>query len=205
MTAVILGTIFGDRLNLNGDQANLTVLQKRMAWAGIESRVIQISSKQELLDSGADYILLGHGSKAAWVSCETSWPTLASDFVAATQTTPGLAVGSGAKRVAEARGDELATLDAPISLFAVDRLEERELLGYKFSEVSPCDSMMVGKALATWLHGPLLAKNPELADQIIREILDSKGVAEATLMSNENTRKIDEILAGVWQLEKPKN
>lgn len=203
MTTVILGTVFGDRLNLNGDQANLAVLQKRLAWAGVDSEVVQIASKQELLVSGADYILLGHGSKAAWASCQGSWPTLATDFVAATQTTPGLAIGSGASRVVEARGDTLVSLHAPISLFAVDSLHGRELLGYKFSQVSPCDSMMVGKALVSWLHGPLLAKNPELADQVIREILRSRGEAEPSLLSNDNTRKIDEILAGVWRLEKP--
>jgi CobQ-like glutamine amidotransferase family enzyme len=203
MTAVKLGTIYGDRLNLNGDQANLAVLQKRLAWAGVDNQLIQISSKQELLESGAEYILLGHGSKAAWASCQASWPTLATDFVAATQTTPGLAIGSGASRVVEARGDALVSLDAQISLFAVDSLHGRELLGYKFSEVSPCDSMMVGKALVSWLHGPLLAKNPDLADQVIREILRSRGEAEPSLLSNDNTRKIDEILAGVWRLERP--
>jgi CobQ-like glutamine amidotransferase family enzyme len=57
-------------------------------------------------------------------------------------------------------------------------------------------------AILTWLHGPVLAKNPALADEVIRQIL---GGTEGTGLENENTRKIDEIVAGVWQLEKPQN
>ena len=203
MTNVNLTTIFGDRLNINGDQANLQVLQTRLRWAGVESEVTQITSPEQLSNSGADFILLGHGSKAAWASCLEQWPTLALDFIAATGSTLGLAVGSGASRAAETRGDHLTPLVRPVSRFAVDIVDGREILGYKFSEVSPHESKMLGNALLTWLHGPVLAKNPELADQFIRQILAAKGLPMSQSLANENTRKIDKILAGVWKLEKP--
>jgi CobQ-like glutamine amidotransferase family enzyme len=205
MTSVKLVSIFGDRLNINGDQANLTVLQKRLQWAGVTSQVIKVTSREQLLTSNADFILLGHGSRAAWASCENEWPTLASDFAVATQGTSGLAVGSGATKVSEQVEGELDELKEPLSTFAVDVVDGRELLGYKYSEVTPAASRRVGRALLTWLHGPVLAKNPELADQIIVEIIQSKGQEVPASLANENTRKIDEILASVWQLEKPQS
>jgi len=203
MSEIRLVTVFGDRLNLNGDQANLFVLQQRLKWLGFGSEVISVASAKELASAQGHFVLLGHGSRAAWASCDGEWPTLVADVVAACQTTRGLAVGSGASRVAlELEGEQK---DQTISEFAVDELDGELLLGYKFSEIANAQTRRFGFGLMTWLHGPILAKNPALADSFIVDILNAAGLAAPESLSNENTRKIDEILAGVWQLEKPQN
>ncbi|MEO0024581.1 MAG: hypothetical protein RL196_1022 [Actinomycetota bacterium] len=205
MSAIRLTTLLGDQFNINGDQANLLVLQKRLAWLGFASEVISVASSDQLVASEAHFVLLGHGSLAANKSALSTWPSMAEDFLDATQKLPGLAVGSGASSISAAAGFSLSRLDEPISEFATEALDDLELLGYKFADVTPAVTHMVNEAVVTWLHGPILAKNPRLADALIIRILNAAGKEHPTISSNENTRKIDEILAGVWRLEKPQS
>jgi len=210
MTIIKFASIFSDRLNLNGDQANLFVLQQRLKWAGFASEIVNITSAQQLRSTEVDLILLGHGSLAAWASCEAQWPDLAADFISATAATAGLAIGSGATRVAKANGAHIAFLEQPTSEFVTEIFDGQEILGYKFADVAPNSTTKIGNAIVTWLHGPLLAKNPAMADGLIRSIFKArKAVANLdhfeNASRNENTRRIEELVAGVWQLEKPKN
>lgn len=200
-----LATLLGDQFNINGDQANLLVLQKRLTWLGFASEVISVASSDQLVASEAHFVLLGHGSLAANKSASSTWPSMAEDFLSLTRKLPGLAVGSGASSISAAAGSSLSRLDEPISEFATEALDDLELLGYKFADVTPAITHMVNEAVVTWLHGPILAKNPRLADALIIKILKAAGEEHPTISSNENTRKIDEILAGVWRLEKPQN
>ncbi len=205
MSKIKLITLLGEQFNINGDQGNLLVLQKRLAWLGFESEILSVSSSAELFGATGHFVLLGHGSLAANKSAASSWPSMAEDFITATKTLPGLAVGSGASKVATSAGLHLKQLAEPVSEFATEHLNEFELLGYKFADAQPAVTHQVNNAIVTWMHGPLLAKNPELADAMIRRILTAAGITAPESLSNENTRKIDEILAGVWQLEKPQN
>ena len=205
MTKIKLATVCADRLNILGDQGNIFVLQKRLAWLGFETEVISVSSKEELVASGAHFFLLGRGSQAAWKSVLRQWPTVAADFIAATVKLPGIAVNDGAAAIAKISGLANKPIKEQVSEFAVDILEGRELLGYRFANVTHANTTRVNRAILTWMHGPLLAKNPALADEIILEILTAAKLSVPASLENENTRKIDEILAGVWQLEKPQS
>ena len=205
MTKIKLATVCADRLNILGDQGNIFVLQKRLAWLGFETEAISVSSKEELVASGAHFFLLGRGSQAAWKSVLRQWPTVAADFIAATVKLPGIAVNDGAAAIAKISGLANKPIKEQVSEFAVDILEGRELLGYRFANVTNANTTRVNRAILTWMHGPLLAKNPALADEIILEILTAAKLSVPASFENENTRKIDEILAGVWQLEKPQS
>ena len=191
MTALVFASIFADSLNLNGDQANLFVLQQRLKWAGHSSTIAPVSSLAELEQSKADFLFLGHGSIAAWKACEAQWPSLAKDFLTFSNSRSALAVSSGADRVLAASGAQPAVLDASVSEFCLDDFDSQKILGYKNTS---------SIANSTLRHGPVLAKNPAVADAILSDLLaiSPKGLA------NENTRKIDEIVAGVWHLEMPK-
>lgn len=202
MKTLKLVSIFGDRLNLNGDQANLFILQQRLKWAGITSEVLTVSSQSELDSADADFLFIGHGSLAAWQSCLKDWPDLASAFLTSSRSVPAFAVASGADEVIGVTGNKRSKLAQTFSEFCVDQFEGRDLLGYKNTTTAENTTVRINQAMLTWLHGPVLAKNPAMADEIIRQIL---GGAEVAGLENENTRKIDEIVAGVWQLEKPQN
>ena len=116
MRTLKLVSIFGDRLNLNGDQANLFILQQRLKWAGFDSKIAIVSNQSELDAAEADFLFLGHGSLAAWKSCTTDWPDLATGFSQASTQIVSMAVASGADLVfaaGESRQIELAQAKLP--------------------------------------------------------------------------------------------
>lgn len=203
MTHLVLATVFADRLNLNADQANLFVLQQRLKWAGHSSSIVSVSSQAELSASKANFLLLGHGSLAAWQACLSDWPNLAQDFLDFAVNHAALAVASGADQVAQAPAKSVQPEKLPrtVSEFCLEGFEGLRVLGYKNTSTKINQTMRIHSAIVTWLHGPLLAKNPALADSIICDLLNLSNEE----LKNENTRKIDEIVAGVWQLESPKN
>lgn len=198
MTAIQLASLFTDRLNLNGDQANLFVIQKRLSWLGFESEIKDVRSAAQLAVSNASFLFLGHGSLAAWEACLGEWPTLSQDFLAATASTAAMAVASASDLLLQAATGVAPEFGPNMSAFEVEKLGELSVLGYKNTSQLHSESQQVGNLLLTWLHGPLLAKNPSVADEQIRRILGASAPGD---LSNANTRKIDEIVAGIWKLE----
>jgi CobQ-like glutamine amidotransferase family enzyme len=59
-----LGAISPTHLNLNGDLGNLLVLNKRLEWRNVASSIEHLNGSEDLNDF--DFILVGHGSNAAW-------------------------------------------------------------------------------------------------------------------------------------------
>jgi CobQ-like glutamine amidotransferase family enzyme len=166
-----VATFFGSRLNLNGDQANLQVLQTRARAYGFELEVNNFELPEGA--SGADLIFIGHGSIAAWQSIKEEF--LALEGVLENHLV--LAIGSGAERVAQALGTE-TTRGERVSKFVEHQIslagKTQNVVGYENSETRGIDTRFVGKCLLTLLHGPVLAKNPDLADFLLGEMLKQK-------------------------------
>jgi len=83
-----LGSLFPEDLNLNGDQANLLVLKKRLELRGVSSLVVDIPLNK--IDD-VDFLFLGHGSIAAWEFISRSEPRLfaqLSSFVESSTANP---------------------------------------------------------------------------------------------------------------------
>lgn len=170
---VKLGRYFADRLNLNGDQANVSVLATRAAAYGLEVEVSDISSDADL--AGLDLVFIGHGSIAAWASIQG-----AEEFLAAVAKTEilCLAIGSGAERFAAANNLMVATGERN-SRFEEHRLDigdrDFELVGYANTTTADLGTKWTGHAILSTLHGPLLAKNPDLADWLLEEFVKRRG------------------------------
>jgi CobQ-like glutamine amidotransferase family enzyme len=168
-----VATFFGSRLNLNGDQANLHVLQTRARSYGFELEVTNFEVPDGA--SGADLVFIGHGSIAAWQSIQEEFGALEGLL----ENHLVLAIGSGAERVAQALGIE-TTRGERVSKFVEHQLslagKTQKLVGYENSETRGIDTRFVGKRLLTLLHGPVLAKNPDLADFLLGEMLKPKGL-----------------------------
>jgi CobQ-like glutamine amidotransferase family enzyme len=168
-----LGSYYADRLNLNGDQANIPVLAKRAAAYGLAAEVSDVFSKADL--DGVDLLVIGHGSIAAWASIQG-----AEDFLAAVAKTGilCLAIGSGAERFAAANNLSVVSGERS-SRFEEHHLQfgERdfELVGYANTTTTDLKSKWFGNAILTTLHGPLLAKNPEFADWLLEEVAKRQG------------------------------
>jgi len=167
-------TLFPDRLNLNGDQANILVLQKRLEWQGIDSQVVELSTEKDLEKLSVDFsnepsekfLLVGHGSIAAMQSFAPMHDTARSAVLElATAGLPGMAVGSGYELLVPefSRGARLSNYaDIP----AADGLPR--IYGYVNSDTDLALVSTLGDSfICTMVHGPVLARTPELADILL--------------------------------------
>lgn len=169
---LVIGSLYADRLNLNGDQGNIRVLQRRAAASAIEVEVVEVRTKQDL--NGVDLFFVGHGSIAAWRSI----PEAAEVFQAArAYGLLTLAVAFGAERVADAQGLSVKHGER-VSKFETHRLKlgatAIDLVGYVNSSAD-LKSVVFENCVLTTLHGPVLAKNPALADWLLEEAVSRSG------------------------------
>lgn len=206
MKTVNILVLWPHHLNLNGDTANAGVLARRLNWYGVSSTIEFLDVDDELPSTRPDFILLGHGSEAAWRSLgaamEKSWPTISAWLEAGTF---GLAVNSG---------QELLHTDATrlfagqlehgdrVSKFAIadghEFAHESRALGYRNSTSNAPLIERHKNFIGTQLHGPILAKNAWLADWIIAGLV---GELQPTTDGQVSLRLAAELEAGIWALE----
>jgi len=183
--AIRLGAISPTHLNLNGDLGNLLVLKKRLEWRKVESSIEHLNGSEDL--NGFDYILVGHGSNAAWKQLLDSRSDLLDKLVAHVESDGALlAVASAADRLQPLLTGVEVTFGDRVSEF----LDVVGVVGYKNSGSKGENLSWHKNALLTQLHGPVLAKNPDLAD----EIISSNGWADIALRSQE-LDAVDELAA----------
>ena len=203
--------LFPRHLNLNGDLANAGILAKRAGWYGIDVSVTLIDFDDEAPES-TDLIILGHGSPSAWSQIEAEGSkqlTWFSDQI--DRDVPVLSVASGYEFLARRGcfGKDLATLCAADgerrSKFAVFEAElfgeRRETLGYLNSQSLLPLVAQNGSVIGTLLHGPFLAKNPEVADQLLAQISAST-LTPGSEQSKTQLNRIRALVEQVWKLER---
>lgn len=155
-------TLFPEELNLNGDQANLIILAKRLSWQQVSVDIHPINNSR-ILD--ADLVFVGHGSVAAWNAIETKEPELFSILAELVNGGANVfAVASGAVRLAKALGIEVNEAEHRSEFVSYE-----QVIGYLNSSSSFEPVVRVKNSILTLLHGPVLAKNPVFADQICIE------------------------------------
>lgn len=198
-----LVSLYANHLNLNGDQANLVVMQKRHEWRG-GTVVHHVVEKGQDIPLDADLIFLGHGSMAAWNDIDQDLIRLAPQISAC--------IASGSAFMAVATGYERAiklgifegSLEPSerISKFEIVQLGDIEVLGYLNAASNAPVIQKSGLRIGTQLHGPVFAKNPSLVDSYLAEIIAGKG---ADFDKNENSSalfaRVDSIIESVWELE----
>jgi CobQ-like glutamine amidotransferase family enzyme len=171
--------LYPEHLNLNGDRGNLQVLEKRLGWAAVEVQSFTHKPGQPLPATAPDFVLLGHGSAAAWRQIYSDLrkisPTLQAWLEGGTQV---LAVSSG---FAAMHGLLTDLPDSVQRVARISKFEEAEsagfvAVGYRNSDLDLPALLVRGSFVGTLLHGPLLAKNEALADSIIEKLLIRAGV-----------------------------
>jgi hypothetical protein len=154
--------LYPNHLNLNGDHANLLVLKKRLEWRGVKAEIVEVVRPVDL--HSFDLVLLGHGSAAAWAEIGIIDPNLVAKIARLVESNfPVLAVSSGYVNLIEELDSNATEHGEHISKFA--RVDET--VGYVNSDSQVAEIIWRGNSLLTLLHGPVLAKNPKLADEII--------------------------------------
>ena len=169
--------LYPEHLNLNGDRGNLLVLQRRLEWAHIPVQSFAHRAGQPLPATRPDFILLGHGSPAAWRQIYTDLarivPQLEEWMLQGTQL---LAVSSGFAALHGLIKSLPASIERRerVSKFVSVETESPVVVGYLNSDLDLVAYSQFGNLIGTLLHGPLLAKNVELADVIIGRILETR-------------------------------
>lgn len=195
--------LFPRHLNLNGDFGNIEVLRQRAIWLGFQVETALVEPG-ESIPTDADFVLVGHGSKAAWQSLQESLPvTLDTLKRPEFDSCHLLAVASGYEKCIEA-GIFQGSLEPTerISKFEIVELPGEKVLGYKNS-ISSCDDYQVrGLKVGTQLHGPLFAKNPQIADRIINAIAQKKSLLPKSNQRNQKQLdRVNNLVGAVWALE----
>lgn len=169
--------LYPEHLNLNGDRGNLLVLQRRLEWAQVAVQTFAHRAGQPLPATRPDFVLLGHGSTAAWRQIYSDLARVVpqlEDWMQ--QGTQLMAVSSGFAALHGLSKDLPASIERRerVSNFVSVATENSTVVGYLNSDLELEPFMQSGNFMATMLHGPLLAKNVDLADEIIERMLQAK-------------------------------
>lgn len=183
MSKVIrLAALYPNHLNLNGDLANLAVLQKRLDWHGVEAEVVYVKKSTDL--TKFDVVLLGHGSRDAWAQLKDIDPELIPSVAALVLSgTKVMAVSSGYEILSEAIEGVVVKHSERVSEFR----NHDGIVGYVNSEAELEPIRWIQNSLFTLFHGPVFAKNPDLADEFLGSLI------EGLEPKNEHFSRISEL------------
>jgi CobQ-like glutamine amidotransferase family enzyme len=177
-----LAALYPNHLNLNGDLANLAVLQKRLEWYGLDAEVVYVEKSTDL--TKFDVVLLGHGSRDAWAQLENIDPELIPSVAALVLSgTRVMAVSSGYEILIEAIEGLVVKHSERVSEFK----DHDGIVGYVNSEAELEPIRWIQNSLFTLFHGPVFAKNPDLADKFLGSLI------EGLDPKNEHFSKISEL------------
>ena len=175
--------LYPKHLDLNGDHGNLLVLQKRLQWRGVQADVIPVVKPQSLDEF--DFVLLGHGTKDAWSEVLRLDPELLTNLAKlARNGKPVLAISSGYEFLIE----ELEATQARHGEHFSEFRNIDEIVGYVNTSVLLPEMRTIAQTTLTLFHGPVLAKNPDLADKII----SAAGWCDVSIV-NDQLHAVDEL------------
>jgi lipid II isoglutaminyl synthase (glutamine-hydrolysing) len=199
-----LGLLFPEHLNLNGDFGNLEVLSRQLEWRGHAHELVEITQKSQL-DSGLNFLLIGHGSEAAWADIAEQFTKMQEGISGLISAgVPVLAVSSGFANLVSrglVPGLSVSPIADRISKFEIVIDQGSEVLGYVNVDNNLPPIHRSGSLIGTTLHGPILAKNTHLLESVLAQIADSAG---ETLQANQDAKKaglLADLVAEVMKLE----
>ena len=196
-----LGTIAPERLNLNGDQGNLLALSRFLRLAGFEVAVLPVTNTEQAL--ACHFVLLGHGSQAAMQSLNPVFAAI--HFQSVISRVPGLAIGSGFEYLSET-GEVEHQIDRGerVSEFSVGEMGPIKVLGYRNTDSGLPNLALNENWICSMLHGPLLAKNPQLLARAAKAVVAAANMdwpAEPTQALRNWVAELNVICGRIWDLE----
>lgn len=199
-----LAGLFPDHLNLNGDFGNLQVLDQQLSWRAMPHSVTSVANVQDLL-AAPNFILIGHGSEAAWADIEIEFAAMITrlrELLASGATI--LAVSTGFEMAVKhglISGLSVGAIDQRISKFAIAQDTSGDVLGYVNTDTDLPKIYRDHSFIGTTLHGPLLAKNPALLESLLAQISANAGVTVSSIQDAKKADLLAGLVAEVWKLE----
>ncbi len=178
MESLRIAHLFPDLLNLYGDGGNVKCLAKRIEWRGMPVETVSVNHGETIDLSAVDIVFLGGGPDreqrlaseqllrmrddlSAYVEADGvllaicgGYQILGSEWLLGDESVEGLGIVDMVTKRADGSRDRLidnVVLRSPIA--------ERLVVGYE-------------NHAGRYLHGPLLGKNPEIADHLIARALE---------------------------------
>src|SRR5206468_1777052 len=156
---VVIGHLFPDYLNIYADRGNMAVLAKRAAWRGHELDVAPIGAGATIRPGEHDLFYVGGGQDRE------------QELIA-----PALAALGRQLRECVKRGAAVLAVCGGYQLLgrfyrAQSGRELPGISGFGNDGTSGYEGCRVGRAIGTYLHGPLLPRNPWLADWLLAQAL----------------------------------
>ena len=189
---VSIALLYPELLGTYGDGGNATVLAQRLRWRGIPAEVVDVHAGEPIPSSCQIYVM-GGGEDApqALAARELRSGSVLADAVAGGAAV--LAVCAGLQvlgnRFAGEDGkvhDGLGLLDCEthrddgprrvgeVVVTTDESLDLPDLTGYEnhggVTTLAP-GARPLGRVVGTYLHGPVLARNPALADHLLSSVL----------------------------------
>ena len=175
-----------DKLNLYGDIGNVISLKKRCEWRGIDLKIENITSTSGIKLSDCDMFFIGGGSDREQCIATEQFSKIKNEFKAAIENgTPALTICGGYQFLGEyyktVDGIKLPGLNI-LDFYTESLPNKPRLIGNilleseKFgnNDDDKKEGLLYNNLIGTYLHGPILPKNPRVTDYLIKAALDNK-------------------------------
>ena len=202
---ITIGHLYPDLLNLYGDRGNIACLMKRCIWRGIEAETIEFNTGDQIDFSKLDIVLLGGGSdREQAIVCKSLLEIQSEfkDYVEDAGMIEGLNLVDIYTEQEEGRLIDNIVLDSDLVDMPVVGFENhggrtylngnkpfgKVLYGAGNDGKSGYEGVVYKNVIGTYLHGPLLPKNPQVSDYLIQEALERK-YGEVQLMPLDDSQE----------------
>ena len=159
-----------DKLNLYGDVGNVISLKKRCEWRGIDLKIENITSTTGIKLSDCDMFFIGGGSDREQCIATEQFSKIKNEFKAAIENgTPALTICGGYQFL----GEYYKTVHGGRTYHDYETLGD-VIVGFGNNDDDKKEGLLYNNLIGTYLHGPILPKNPRVTDYLIKAALDNK-------------------------------
>ena len=160
--------LYPELLNLYGDSGNILVLRRRLEWRGMRADVQEVHVGEAPSFQGADIAFIGGGSdREQRIVCESLLAARSELHAFVEDGGVLLAVCGGYQLLGERylMGDERTHLGLGVEPLG------RVAYGHGNDGESGYEGCRYKNVMGTYVHGPLLPKNPDVADWLLARAL----------------------------------
>ena len=172
--------LYPAEMNLYGDHGNVLALKKRCEWRGIKTKIINYEPGDEIPDN-VDIIFGGGGQDSSQSKIEKDLQKIAPKLKEMIENnTPALVICG----IYQLFGNYFETntgqkIQGASILDLYTKGEDERLIGTVISGAGNngkdfTEGIKYHNCIGTYLHGPILPKNPRVADFLIRKALENK-------------------------------